>query len=217
MAVFKNGVLGSYRNGIGNIVTYRSGGQDIARTKPASFKDANSEAQQEQRSIFKQALELYRVCSTTVKITNPERGAKYSPYNVFMKENTNKSISSEGVRLADLVLSKGSLKEVIPGAISGAGENNVDITWPDNTNNTTAFANDRVVVTLIREDTLEVISEVSQVQRSAGAIGVALPESWDDTNIFAYVSFVSTDMKKASANSRPVRFRAGSDLAGSVQ
>lgn len=217
MAIIKNGLLGNSRKSIGNIVTYRSGGQDVARAKPSSYKDANSEAQQLQRATFKQALDLYRVCSATVKIANPERNQKHSPYNTFMKENANKSIIDGLVDLANLFLSKGSLKEVNIGAISGADENRVSINWENNTNNTTAFSTDKAIVTLIREDTLEAITAATEVQRSAGAVNVNIPEAWDGTDIFAYVSFVSSDMKKASKNSRPVKFRAGSDLAGSVQ
>jgi hypothetical protein len=57
-----------------------------------------------------------------------------------MKQNVSKSITNAGVSYADLKISSGSLQGVDFECISRVGANSVEITWPDNTNDTTAFA-----------------------------------------------------------------------------
>jgi hypothetical protein len=217
MGKLSGGILGPVKGKVGAVVGSVSGGQNIVKAMPASYSDKKSAAQLEQRSSFKNTLDLYKLVSPSVKNTNAERPSKHSAYNVFMKNNVGKSIIGDAVNLAALKISVGSLQEADTEMISSAGANSVDITWPNNANETTAFATDTVVVTLIREDNLDVVNRVSNVTRADGAINVAIPENWDGQDVYGYVTFKTADANKCSATKRVIRFRAGSDLAGSVQ
>jgi hypothetical protein len=184
---------------------------------PASYSDKKSAAQLEQRSSFKNTLDLYKLVSPSVKNTNAERSSRHSAYNVFMKNNVGKAVVGDVINFAALKISVGSLQGAETEMISSAGANSVDVTWPNNANETTAFATDTVVVTLIREDNHDVVNQVSNVTRADGAINVAIPENWDGQNVYGYVTFKTADGSKCSATNRVLLFAAGSDLASSVQ
>ena len=52
MAILTGGLLGKSRKAIGDLVTYVSGGQQIARMKASNYKDANTDEQKLQRNAF---------------------------------------------------------------------------------------------------------------------------------------------------------------------
>jgi len=217
MGKLTGGILGPVKGKVGAVVGSVSGGQNVVKAMPASYSDKKSASQLAQRSSFKNTLDLYKLVSPSVKSTNAERSSKHSAYNVFMKNNVGKAIVEDVVDFAALKISSGSLQEAETEMISNAGANSVDITWPNNANETTAFATDTAIVTLIRGDNLDVVNRVSNVTRADGAINVPFPENWDGQDIYGYVTFKTADGNKCSATKRVIRFSAGSELAGSVQ
>jgi hypothetical protein len=217
MGLVTGGILGKFSGKVGNIVGAVSGGQNIVKAMPSSYNDKNSTEQQAQRSAFAQTVALHKLLSPAVKALNKERAATLSAFNVFMKKNVGKSISDAGVSYADLKISSGSLQGVDYECISHAGANAVEITWADNTNDTTAFANDEIVVAMINEDTGDVVNSIAPATRADGTATVSFPASWDGINISLYVEARTADQKKATTTTRVMRFMGGSELAGSVQ
>ena len=217
MGLVTGGILGKFSGKVGNIVGAVNGGQNIVKSMPSAYNDKNSVAQQSQRSAFSQSVALHKLLSPAVKATNKERQAIHSAYNQFMKQNVGKAITNAGINYADLKVSSGSLQGVVYECISRAGANSVEITWPDNTNDTTAFATDEIVVAMINEATGDVVNSVAPATRADGNAEINFPASWDDDDVSLYVEARTADTKKATTTTRVMRFRAGSELAGSVQ
>lgn len=217
MGLVTGGILGKFSGKVGNIVGAVNGGQNIVKAMPSAYNDKNSAAQQTQRSAFAQTVALHKLLSPAVKATNKERQAVHSAFNQFMKQNVNKAITQAGISYADLKVSSGSLQGVDFECISNAGDDAVDITWNDNSNDTTAFATDEMVVAMINEATGDVVNAVAPATRADGAATVSIPSSWDGDNVFLYVEARTADLKKATSTTRVMRFAAGSELAGSVQ
>jgi len=217
MGLVTGGILGKFSGKVGNIVGAVNGGQNIVKSMPSTYNDKNSAAQQTQRSAFSQSVALHKLLSPAVKATNKEKNAKHSAFNVFMKQNVSKAITNAGITYADLKISSGSLQGVDFECISRAGVDSVEITWPDNTNDTTAFATDEMVVAMINEVTGDVINSVAPATRADGQAVINLPASWDGDNVSLYVEARTADNRKATTTTRVMRFAAGSELAGSVQ
>ena len=217
MSIVKGGILGAFKGKTGNIVGVVMGGQNIIKAMPSSYNDKNSLAQQTQRSAFSQTVALHKLLSPSVKALNKERDARHSAFNVFMKKNVSKSITQAGISHADLKISSGSLQGVDFECISRTGADAVEITWPDNTNDTTAFATDEMVVSMINEATGDVVNSIAPATRAAGTATINIPASWDGDNVDLYVEARTADLKQATTTTRVMRFAAGSELAGSVQ
>ncbi len=205
MAILKNGLLGNSKKAIGNIVTYVSGGQQIARTKPAHYNDANTENQQLQRGAFSLILSFFRLISTTVKVAFPERNQKHSAYNTFVKENVpgavTGSLGSQVIDFPNIVIGKGSLLSPRNAAVESTITGRVEVTWDDNTNDTTGFGTDKAVITLYNPSRDEAESSVFDVQRQDIGNNIMVPDAWQGNTVHVYLSFVSGDNGKASDSS----------------
>jgi len=202
MAILQNGLLGFSKKTIGNIVTYKYGGQQIARTKPSSYKDAKTESQQLQRNAFALILSMFRIISPAVKVAFPEREAKHSAYNTFMKLNVPDAVTgalgSQVITYANVITGKGSLLKPGNVAIVSDITDRIDLTWDDNTNNTTGFATDKAVITLYNSTKGEAKNSIFTTQRQSQGENVTVPASWEGDTVHVYMSFVSGDNSKAS-------------------
>lgn len=88
MSIITNGLLGSSRNKVGNIVTYRMKGQDIARSKAAQVSNPRTNAQQSQRVKLANLVALYRVLSAWMDgIAFQSKPQRWSDYNAFVSAN----------------------------------------------------------------------------------------------------------------------------------
>lgn len=202
MAILFNGLLGSSIKSIGNLVTYKSGGQQIARTKAASYKDANTDNQKLQRNAFALILSMFRLISPSVKVAFPEREAKHSAYNTFMKENVPEAVTgalgSQAITFASVITGKGSLLKPRNASVSSIITDRVDVLWDDNTNDTTGFATDKAVITLFNPAKDEAETSIFDAQRQTAGYNMNVPTSWEGDTVHVYLSFVSGDNGKAS-------------------
>jgi hypothetical protein len=202
MAILTNGLLGKSSKTIGNIVTYTSGGQQIARTKPSHYSDANTDNQKLQRTAFSLILSMFRLISPAVKVAFPERQGKHSAYNVFMKENVpvavSGSLGSQSVSFSDIIAGKGSLLKPRNVALISDITDRIDISWDDNTNNTTGFGTDKAVITVFNPAKDEAETYIFSAQRQSAGQNISTPASWQGDTVHVYLSFVSGDNGKAS-------------------
>lgn len=88
MALFINGVLGSYRNKLGNIVTYVRAGENVARTKAANISNPRTAAQMSQRVKLANVVAMFRANSTWMaRKAFSNKPARWSVYNAFTHAN----------------------------------------------------------------------------------------------------------------------------------
>ncbi|NOZ36006.1 MAG: hypothetical protein GXO80_12000 [Chlorobi bacterium] len=202
MAILTGGLLGKSRKAIGDLVTYVSGGQQIARMKASSYKDANSDDQKLQRNAFVLILGLFRILMASVKVGFPERQSKHSAYNAFMMYNTPEAVSgalgSQVIDYSEIVTSKGSLLKASGALVDSSITDRVDITWDDNSNATTGFTTDKAVISVYNPVKDEVTTSLFDVTRQTEARNITVPSAWQGDTVHAWLSFVSNDNAKAS-------------------
>lgn len=88
MAILGIGLLGSSRNKVGNIVTYRMKGQDIARAKATQVSNPRTAAQQTQRVKLANLVAMYRANRPWMeKLAFEGKPQKWSTYNAFVSAN----------------------------------------------------------------------------------------------------------------------------------
>lgn len=88
MAIITNGLLGSSRNKVGSIVTYRMKGQDIARSKAAQVSNPRTAAQQTQRVKMANVVNMYKVNRPWMeRLAFESKLTSWSVYNAFVSAN----------------------------------------------------------------------------------------------------------------------------------
>ena len=90
MAILSGGLLGSSRNKVGSIVTFRLKGQDVARSLAASVANPRTAAQQTQRVKLANLVAMYRANRPWMeRLAFESRPQKWSVYNAFVSANIN--------------------------------------------------------------------------------------------------------------------------------
>lgn len=88
MAKLINGLLGNSRNKVGNLVTYVSKGQQIARSKAANISNPRTASQMSQRIKLANVVAMYRVNRKWMeKYAFENKPKSWSVYNAFVSAN----------------------------------------------------------------------------------------------------------------------------------
>lgn len=124
MAILGIGLLGSSRNKVGNIVTYRMKGQDIARAKAAQVANPRTIAQQTQRVKLANVVNMYKVNRPWMdRLAFESKPQKWSDYNAFVSANlannkvylTKQQADRGDVIVAPYKITDGSIPSIIVG------------------------------------------------------------------------------------------------------
>lgn len=88
MAIIKKGILGGFSNKVGNVVGSSWKGISTMRSLPESYNDANSEAQQKQRTAFSFYSEMgSELLTSFIRPVLDPQAKRMSGYNLFVKQN----------------------------------------------------------------------------------------------------------------------------------
>ena len=109
----KNGIMGSYRGTVGPVIGYLWRGRWCVRSKPRSVGNPRTEAQQKQRILFREMVQL--AGHMTAALRHGMRGAsleeRMTEGNLFVRLNK-ECFTQQGVDYASLVVAVGPVAPV---------------------------------------------------------------------------------------------------------
>ena len=111
MAIIKKGILGGFSNKVGNVVGSTWKGINTMRSLPAQYNDANSVAQQANRSTFKYFSGFgSQLLTGIIRPLWDWQAKRMSGYNLFIKRNIDYRNANEDTwSIEDLIISQGRL------------------------------------------------------------------------------------------------------------
>lgn len=111
MAIIKKGILGGFSNKVGNVVGSTWKGINTMRSLPAQYNDANSVAQQANRSTFKYFSAFgSQLLTGIIRPLWDWQAKRMSGYNLFIKRNIDYRNANESEwSIEDLIISQGRL------------------------------------------------------------------------------------------------------------
>ncbi len=202
MGILSKGILGGYRGKVGPTVGARLGGQDIIRSMPSSYNDANTDLQKDVRSNFKKCVLYYQKHAAFIKATNIETIQKHSAYNHFVKKNTEVMALDEAQIAQQIEYSSGSLKTLSCNISPEADNTNINISWTDNSDDFTGYSDDFVNIMFETKTEEKVETFVKKARRSDTSVSVTLPDSFADKACYAYIAMSNTQKRKSSPVTR---------------
>lgn len=129
MAIIKKGILGGFSNKVGNVVGSTWKGINTMRSLPAQYNDANSVAQQANRSTFKYFSAFgSQLLTGIIRPLWDWQAKRMSGYNLFIKRNIDYRNANEDTwSIEDLIISQGRLcqAEAVNSAVNA--ENNLEL------------------------------------------------------------------------------------------
>ena len=150
MAIIKKGILGGFSNKVGNVVGSSWKGISTMRSLPSSYNDANSEAQQKQRTAFSYYSEMgSQLLTSYIRPVLDPQAKRMSGYNLFVKQNLDAVANGDIIFDEDPpIFSTGRLCEVYllsaehdqdSGVLSLEWESNIDCTLGEESDSIYAF------------------------------------------------------------------------------
>lgn len=203
MAKFSQGILGGFSGKLGTVVGSVWNGKQIMRARAASHKDANTEAQQMQRSKWSLAIEFLKPLTAYLRTACAPyaQSVSLTTFNVAMSYLLKNAIDGEYpdyVVVPEMVrVSFGSLANVLNPTVSLA-DSVATFTWADNTGDGDAAETDLVLPVVYNVEAGAAVCDVSSFVRSAAQAQLDIPDAWSGSELHCYVATISADGGTAS-------------------
>ncbi len=204
MAILKNGLIGTSKKSIGNIVTYVLNGQQVARTKPATFKDANTVLQKEQRTSFITSVNIARLLLSVVRESFTSKNKTQSGYNAFISTNLKKEtvFLPNGTFVAsEMELSHGKLlTPYVSGTSFDATTKTITTTLKDNSDGVTGYVSDdlNVVVYDVTNERFTIVKKIAKRTELTANIVLSYLDGVQTPELVVY--FYSTTLNGSDAS-----------------
>lgn len=200
MSTAQNPLTGKMSGSMGNFITTVHKGKNIIKSKAFNPRDANSEAQQAQRSSFKLVVDEYNGLGGMVDIGFPECDDRTMPYNIFVRENL-KAIDKTGdaptIDYSKMKVAFGSLPlPVVSGVqITATG---ITVSYINKLRIPKVKSTDQVCLLVKMEDGELFFEEKSRGELPSDTISFTRDHLSVEQVVFAYLFVLSEDGTKAS-------------------
>lgn len=201
MSIAQNPLTGMMKKSMGNFNTYVHRGQNVVSSKAFNRKDANTEAQQLQRTCFKLIADFYPSMGGFLDAGFPVRPERYSPYNFFMYLNMPNAIDTSGDAPAliyeRLQLAKGTLAAVNVMS-STVDETGLKLDCESNQSFPYSSADDKVTVLVKTKSGALYAKRQLRGSEEAWTVTVTLPKLTQADIECVFLFATTADGKKAS-------------------
>jgi hypothetical protein len=200
MGKINQGILGGVSGTVGNVVGGSWKGINYLRIKAASYSDAQSEVQVNQRNRFGACIALAKsIMDTIIKPIWNKKAVKMSGFNLFTK--TNISVFDEMGEISDFENLKFSIGDLpLPTNLvienNGAGNGAIVVTWNDNSGIGIAAPTDRLRMVALCNGELVVLQGLA-FARQAQQANVQVPFGAGES-VHIYVFFQNEENSKYS-------------------
>lgn len=202
MAKLSNGILGGISGTVGNVVGGRWRGIDYIRSKPASVKNPNTEAQRTQRMRFRLVITFLRKIQPFVAIGFRKGRKSQTEMNYAMSVNIRDAITGTYPDLeidpSALIVSVGDLQGSSTAGLDLSVAETATFTWINEAGVGNASDDDAAMVLLYNADKDAVIYKLHGASRMDENLAVTIPASWSGDSVAGYLTFRSETSRGVS-------------------
>lgn len=194
MGIIKQGILGGFSGKVGSVVGTSWKGINVMKARPLSVANPRTAAQIAQRSLLGNASAFAsKILATIIQPLWNRFASQASGYNDFVSANIDLFAGSMPVLAGNLVISTGKMAAtVIDSAVATAADNDVEITWTDDSGSGFKLATDIAYVVVCDPTAEEVYGFETTATRADGTVTVDLPVTGGD-DYDVYLAFKRAD------------------------
>lgn len=196
MGELKKGYLGPVTGKLGTGIGTYTNGRNIIKSLPI-VKKASTESQVEQQTIFKMVANFLEPLTILIKKTIPKI-RDLSGYNQALKQIIEEAVSGTPPVINYSLVQVGKGKLLNEGAAVVAAAGTLTFNWTINTDDLTAFADDRSVPVVYCESLKRVSFNINGSARSTGTTMLNLPAAFSGKQVQTWILFMSADGKQTS-------------------
>jgi len=205
MGTFSKGILGGFSGKVGNVVGARWRGKDIMRSLPQRGNYVPTQAQQEQRDRFKTAIVFLTPIKEILSAYFGKPQGDKSTFNLATGYHIKEALLPDGldgyvIDYPKVLIGKGDLRGLSNGAVAAAANQELTVTWNDNSGQGNASATDQLVVVVYCEllDLFETAQPAGT--RDLTTVQMPLPAYWTAQQVQVWATFVTSDQKLAATS-----------------
>jgi hypothetical protein len=193
MGTIKQGILGGFSGKVGTVIGGNWKGIDYMRGKAASVSNPKTEAQLDQRARFGAALRFLQPLTPFLRIGFKNYAVKMTAFNSAMSYNLNNALAGSYpeyfIDYPSALVSRGSLPGAMNPQIQSSNPGQIDFTWEDNSQDSTANTFDKVILVVLNPAKQKAITVIGGNERSACTQTIEVPSSFAGDQVECYIAF----------------------------
>ena len=202
MATFDKGILGGFSGKVGTVVGARWRGKNVMRSLPQRGDYTPSESQLQQRAKFKTVIRFLTPIQYVIsKFFGTEQGDK-SPFNLATGYYLLEAVTPDGddyvIDYPKALISRGDLRGLTDEAMTPAANQQLDLTWADNSGQGNAASDDQLLVIVYAPDGTMFQQFENAAKRSDASASVTLPAYYSGLEVLVWATFVTADEQLAA-------------------
>lgn len=205
MGKISNGILGGVSGKIGNVVGSSWKGIDYLRTLPASYSDAKTEVQINNRSKFLTVVRFLQPLTEVIRIGFKAMAVKKSAFNAATSYTYHNAATGEypdvSIDFSKVMMSKGSLRGAENANASSASAGKLTVSWDDNSGLSSASSNDAAMIVVYHPDLGDAFYNLNAATRGDTTIELDLPQAYSGSEVQVYLSFLAVEGSGSSTKS----------------
>ena len=203
MAKFSKGILGGFSGQVGNVIGGSWRGIDYMRSKPASVDDANTPAQQTQRSKFGLMMGFLKKIKPIIRAGFKTGNRQQTAFNRASSYNLKKAVTGTAPDVAidfpALMVSRGTLMPAQGASASSDTAAEVVFTWEDNSGIGNAAPDDEAFFLAYNTDREQALFNIRDgINREDGTFTMTVPSTYSGESVETYIGFLSADGKESA-------------------
>lgn len=192
MGTFKQGILGGFSGKVGTVIGFVRNGVACMRGLAMTYNDANTQAQQSQRSKFGLVGSFIRPFTSLFNFTYSNMPG--TAINAAFSEIINHAIKgiypAFEIDYPKVMVSKGTLLGAENPAVISVVPGKIDFSWDDNSADGNASFDDLAICVVYNPILKKVISEIGAT-RTLGTLTVTVPDAYIGSTVQTYLAFKS--------------------------
>lgn len=202
MSTIKQGILGGFSGKVGTVIGGSWKGIEYMRGIAPSVSNPRTQAQINQRAKFSTVLKFLQPLTPFLRIGFKNEAIGMSAFNAAMSINIQNALKGTypayTIDYAKALVSRGTLPGALnPAAVSTtAGE--VAFSWEDNSTDTNAMPDDKVVLVIYNPAKQRAITLVDGTTRISGNQVITVPASFSGDEVQCYIAFQNANQSVLS-------------------
>jgi hypothetical protein len=202
MGTLRQGILGGFSGKVGTVIGFTRNGISYIRGLMTSHTDANTLAQQEQRTKFRLVIQFLRPLLGLIRQGFKTTGSNLSGFNAAVAYTLQHAIKGVFPALeidySKVLICQGNLPGALNANATSTVAGKIDFSWDDNTWDIGANAADKVVLAVYCPSLGKSVSAVGAATRVLGTQTVTLPETFSGLEVQTYIGFCNAGQTEFS-------------------
>lgn len=197
MATYNKGILGAFSGKVGPVVGATWRGKYVMRSLPKKGNRLPTEFQQVQRTKFTMVTEFLSGIQPVVKrYFGRENGTKTrrnQAMSYLIKEAIVFNDPDYEWDYSKILISKGDLLGIDNGQVELGTDQNIDLSWINNSDQGEALATDKLVVVVYEPTLKATVYSLNASTRSSESVTLELPNYLSGFKVHVWATFASED------------------------